>query len=338
MGKELKIVFVWPAASYSIYDVARGYHGALKRQGHEMVDFRLYRRLDWMINAFASNGWSPRIHEMSKMASESLVCQVIREKPNLVLVMSGIAMHPDALWMIKEIFPRLPIVTILTESPYYDKEQEAFAQLSDVVFTTERASAEKYGWLYIQHACDPTIHHPVEVDPSKVSDVMMVGTGFEDRQEFLDQVDWAECDFRLLGQWPKIQDDEHHPLYRYVTPSILSNEGAVAWYSSTDIGLNLHRWTDGAYSINPRTFELAACGTFQLCSYRPELEAVFQGSVIPFSSPGDLSALLKEWTGSNREEARREKAMQARELVKGHTFDNRADQLMTRFLQAEANQ
>ena len=46
---------------------------------------------------------------------------------------------------------------------------------------------------------------------------------------------------------------------------------------------------DGAYSLGPRAYEIAACGAFQLCDdQRPELHDIFNGSIPTYKDAADL--------------------------------------------------
>jgi spore maturation protein CgeB len=231
--------------------------------------------------------------------------------------------------------------------------------LVDVVWTTERTSVDRlrlevYDELrrrtwgnretrYIKHAYDPARHEPRLPDPSQgirtgeprtpAHDVVFVGTGFEERIEQLTAVDWEGIDLGLYGNWTLL--GSRHKLRKFVRSGPISNEQTAALYRAAKIGLNLHRSSQtygrgvrhiqGAESINPRAYELAACGVFQIADYRAELEETF-GDAVPTFVPGHLEDTLRAYLADTQ--ARRYAARQARERVHSHTFAARAAQLL----------
>ena len=331
----MKIFFVWSAARYAVYDVSKGYADAFERAGHEVVHFRLHNRLQWYAEAATTTGMPDTretVGQFVKVCSDLMIAEFLRhgQDADLVFVVSGIAVHPDALWMIREVNSMIPIVLLLTESPYVDDRQKYLSQFCNVVFTTERVSAEKYGWHYLRHAYNPEFHITGESDPERACDVAMIATGFQDRLRFMNAVDWGSIDFRLFGHWPEIdQEGESYPLYRYYNPTIIPNHLAVLWYHSATINLNLHRQNIEAESANPRTYELAACGAFQFCTWRPEIEELFGESIVTFKTPQDLQHLMYTWLDPDKEQERRGKAEKSRQLVQGETFDARALEVLS---------
>ena len=331
----MKIFYVWSAARYAVHDVATGYATAFERAGHDVHHFRLYTRLEWYASASAAVG-EPDTREtvgrFVKVCSDLMVAEFLRhgQDADMIFIVSGIALHPDVLWMLKQMKRTIPVAILLTESPYVDDAQHYLAQFCDVVFTTERVSAEKYGWHYLRHAYEPAVHHTGAADADLACDVVMIATGFQDRLRVMEAIDWGNIDFRLMGNWPEIDDSgAGHPLYRYYNPTIVPNERAVDWYRAATISLNLHRKGAHAESANPRTYELAACGAFQLASWRPEIEEIFGDSVAMFQTPQDLQRLMYYWLNPGTEQERKDKAERSRQLVQGETFDARASEVLS---------
>lgn len=137
-------------------------------------------------------------------------------------------------------------------------------------------------------------------------DVVFVGTAFQERIETLEAVDWAGMgiDLGLYGNWTEALP-EGHALLPYVRAETVPNAVAAALYRRAKVGLNLYRTSKGfgpdapriahAESLNPRALELAATGTFHLSDQRAEVGEVF-GSLVPtFTTPAELTALLRHW-------------------------------------------
>jgi spore maturation protein CgeB len=94
------------------------------------------------------------------------------------------------------------------------------------------------------------------------------------------------------------------------------------------VNLNLHSWAgtgfdpDGDF-VNPRTFELAACGAFQLTDRRSLIRDLFTASeVATVSSPDELPGEISRWL--REPDQRVAMAAQARQRVLAeHTYTHR---------------
>jgi spore maturation protein CgeB len=352
----LRILLVDAGASFSTRDVTDGYLAALRAEPE--VDVKLYSleaRLgltrDWLHKLWRARGkpvdqrptWPDTIYRASIEAFE----MALRFDVHWVVVVSGMYFHPDVLELMHRA--RLSTAVLLTESPYEDEAQGRVAALVDVVWTTERTSVDRLRlevydqqrrtWgnretRYLRHAFDPARHTVAEPDASMPAhDVVFVGTGFEERIDQLAAVDWNGIDLGLYGNWTLL--GSRHGLRKYVRSGPISNEQTAALYRRSKIGLNLHRSSQtygrgvrhiqGAESINPRAYELAACGVFQVADNRAELEETFGDGVATFH-PGTLGALLRAFL--NDSPARRYSARRAREQVAEHTFAARAAQVL----------
>lgn len=319
----MKILFVWSAAEWSIYDVARGYRNTLAAQGHEIRDFRLFNRIKYHGAALGER--SRDLDLLSCAATEGIATEALYFNPDLVVITSGLSFHPNGLWLLCKL--GVPTVTIFTESPYDDDEQFNYTRAYPDAwyFTSERTSARKYGWHYLAHAYDPAVHYPRAKDIEPACDVLVLGTGWGDRQKFLEQVDWTGIDLRILGPWPDMTDDS--PLARYHTDGCIDNDLVPDFYASAKIVINHHRADQIAESMNPRTLELAACETFQLSNHRQEVEEVFRGTVPIYNSPSELGDMVRRYLADDS--LRADLASRSRALCRLLTFDKRAHELVT---------
>jgi spore maturation protein CgeB len=319
----MRILFVWPVATFSVWDVARGYRSAFaKIVGEENIrDYNLNTRSDHHRRALpAPQNIDPVT--VSRLASETVVCEAIYFDADVVFIVSGLNFHPVALNALRKI--GIHVATILTESPYDDDPQlewtSVYPEMS--IFTNELISAKRYGWEYVPHSYDPEIHKPVP--PSKSCDVLMCGTGWVERQKVLEAVDWEGIDLRLMGLWPSIEP--HMKLAPYVHQGCIDNLQMPAIYAGAKICLNIHREFQGAMSLNPRAYEVAACGAFQISDYRKEIDFVFGDSVPVFYNPDDLGRLIRHYLANDGD--RVTCAITAKINVNNCTFDHRAEQVI----------
>lgn len=343
----MRILFCKPAVDYSVSDVARGLRAALVRQGHEVRDYDMAKRLVYHARAMGEVH-AENIAAVSKQASENVLIEAMYHKADLVVLVSALVYHPVAIALLR--MGRVPTVVLHTESPYEDAAQLewAGANPSALHCTHDAASARKLGWFYVPHAYDPAIHRPCHLeefwqDPhdtasrvivpnndadaqsDKACDVLFVGTGWPERIAFLEQVDWTGIDLRLYGIWTQLRPDS--PLRPFYREGLVPNEEAVALYRAAKINLNVHRADPTAESLNPRGFELPACGAFTLTDRRREGVDLFGETMPVFDTPEELERMIRRYLADPEERTRLARAAFAR--VAPCTFDNRAVSLMS---------
>lgn len=327
----MRVLFVWAAAETSTVDVARGYRNALGRMdGVEVVgDFRTPARIRYHSTALA-NGPRPDLAEdawlVLRLAAEGIVVEALRTRADLVLVVSGGAIHPDGL----ELCARagIPVAGVLTESPYEDDDQERWAYHVGHVFTNDLWSARTRGWSYLPPAYDGLTDRPHAHDPEIACDVLIVGTGWPERQALLEAVDWSGIDLKIMGIWPDVTKGS--PLWPYLDQSgAVPHEETIRRYGSAKVCINAHRGSPTALTPGPRAFEIAAAGGLQVSDHREELERIFAGSVPVYDGPERLGALVRALLGRSEDERRAMACAQRSALLAGgHTFDDRARDLV----------
>lgn len=327
--RKLRILFVGTAVDISISDSARGYLNALRRAGHEVYHFNTTARIMFCYHGL-KGGDHPEMADnfplCSRLASEWIVAEALRQRSDLVIVASGLALHPDGLELLNRT-GKFPTVLILTESPYDDERQKAFAQHCGTVFTNDKWSAKVHDWHYLASAYDPEFHHPYAAERDEVCDVLFVGTGWPERQKLLESIDWDGIHLRLMGMWPTVK--KRSPLYKYVEAGAVTNDETARLYSSAKIVINHHRKDSRAYSLNPRAYELGASGTCQVSDWRPEMDEVFGLSVPVYRTAEGLRNHIRHLL-SEGGMVRKELAIeQQKKLREGkHTFDDRVATLM----------
>jgi glycosyltransferase involved in cell wall biosynthesis len=346
-----------PGASYATGDVFTGLVGGLRRLGHRVDVYDLEHRITIAGVALKTVwGWHkkrggplagvrPGAADIVHEACIGLHHQYWRgprdgsEGPYAaVLVMSGMYCHPDILATMHRA--GVPVGLVLSESPYDVQKEYRVAKHADVCWTNERSSVQVLRYAnpnahYLPHAHDPEKHRlDAEADLDVAAhDVVFVGTGFEERIEVLEAVDWSGIGLGLYGSWGLL--GSRHRLRRYVRGGVVTNQAAAALYRKAKIGLNLYRTSmgfgkgaprvQGAESLNPRALELAACGVFTISDYRPEVAEVF-GPVVPtFTDPAELGPLIRSWLSDDR--GRRFIAKCLPSYVTDRTFDAMAAQV-----------
>lgn len=318
----LRILFVRPVMDFSVSDVARGYERALGAAGHTVIPYDLGLRYAYHVRGIGPDR-ETQVANVSKMASETILIEAMYANVDLVMIVSALVVHPNAVWLLKQA--RIPVVVLHTESPYEDEKQAEWSSVYDkaIAATHERTSAEKYGWLYLPHAYDPAIHQPGDAVQKDI-DVVFVGTGWPERIALFEAVDWTGIDFRVYGLWPMLSATS--PLRRYYIEGCVKNEETVALYRRAKVCINLHRHGDGAVSLNPRAYELAAVGSCCVTDVRKDGVDLFGPSMPTFSTAEELSGHVRGLL--NDAGARQWCADEARRRVENETFATRVAALM----------
>ncbi|MCZ8519169.1 glycosyltransferase [Paenibacillus mucilaginosus] len=269
--------------------------------------------------------------------------------PDLVLVMNGLHVFPaDHLQQIKGI-RKLGIRTAVwfADDPYFTNDTASIAPQYDAVFTHELSCLDFYRSLgcscveYLPLAVDTALFRPVPVEDKYRSDVCFIGMGFWNRIEVFDRLAPLLAGKRVFiggGLWERMR---HFALLkRSVRPGWIPIEESVKYYSGAKIVINLHRGTDAAgdnrnaralpaRSINPRTYEISACGTLQLTDVREDLTAYYKpGKDLDiYHSPGELADKIEYYLQHDAQ--RRVLAYQGlQRTLQEHAFHYRINRLL----------
>lgn len=344
----LRVLLVHPGADWSISDVWWGIRSAMERQGVEVIDYAMNGRLT-AANKYLMGVWraggkkapKPNQADLIYHASVGVLERALRFRVDWIFIVSAMYFHPDVLILARRA--GLRTAALFTESPYDDEQQLRVAPAFDACWVNERASVAKFRevqprtWYY-QHAIDPERHTPGAQEGDEdvpAHDVVFVGTGFWERCQLLSATDWTGIDFGLYGAWELL--GSRSKLRQYIRGDITPNARTAALYRRAKVGLNLHRTStdfgrdmpqiEGAESMGPRCYELAAAGLPFVTDYRAEVPQVFGDLVPTFTNGRELRAALDRLLADQRERERIAAALPA--CVAGHTFDNRVAGMLT---------
>ncbi len=188
---------------------------------------------------------------------------------------------------------------------------------------------------YLPMAADPDMHGPVDLSEEDRraygADVSFVGAGYANRRRLFPALLRQPWSFKLWGnEWDGADD----------LRSVLQLDGAridtatcMKVFNATTINLNLHSATGSGLDpeadfVNPRTFELAACGAFQLVDHRSLLPDLFHPQeMVSFRSFDEVPGLVQRWLGDSA--ARQAMATAARtHVLEAHTYVHRMKDLL----------
>lgn len=304
------------------------------------------------------SGFAAGFHQMEKFAVDptrqavmqgtylEMVSQVIlesvNEKPIDILIC--MAQAPISGRVLQEL-RRRGIITVLwfVEDFLRFTYWKNVAQYYDFVFTIQRGeclSAIKAAGAgevhYLPTGCDPVVHAPQTLTAEERarwgSPISFVGAGYHNRQQMF--ASFADMPFKIWGtEWPECK-----PFDKMVQEKgrRLSPEEYIKIFNSTDININLHSSSerDGVDPfgdfLNPRTFELAASGAFQLVDERTLLPESFEAGkeVITFRNLPDLKEKIAYYLAHPEERAKVVQAARER-VLKEHTYAHRLRSMLS---------
>ena len=273
------------------------------------------------------------------VVSQSVLAKVETFEPDLVLSMAQAPLNHQALkrlrrdgvttamWFVEDF--RL-FTYWKAFAPFYD----VFAVIQKEPFFEELEAIDQPNALYLPLAALPDFHRPAElssVEKRKFgSDVSFMGAGYPNRR-----VAFRELVGHDLKIWGTEWEGDHvlMPLVQ-MGGARVSSEDCVKIFNATTINLNLHssvqakEMVTGGDFINPRTFELAACGAFQLVDRRTLMDDAFaDDELATFGSMGELKDKIAYFL--EHPEQRERFIRKGRERVlREHTYQARMQTLL----------
>lgn len=322
VGDVVRVLIVHPGADHSTADVEAGLRYGLEQHGVEVFQYRLDNRIPAAQRQLSAEvrrarKTNPTIElptwaDVLYMAGKDVLIKALRHQVDAVIVVSGMLLHPDVIVLLRRA--HVKVVALFTESPYDVEQGElGIAKLVDGCWTNERNSVERFAAVnrnvrYLPAAWHPGRHTPAapataDLNHATAHDVLFVGSGFPSRIDWLSAIDWTGIDLGLYGTWQNIT--RRHPLRPFVRDWTIANDQAAALYHRAKIVLNLYRDSvvvsptvtlqAPGESLNPRAYELAACGVFALSEQRAESAEIFGDRVPCFTTPEDASRLIRRW-------------------------------------------
>ena len=340
--ETLRILVVLPLYGGSL-PIGRYVASALRDEGHMVEVFEAPEfnqaydslkelrvttdRLSYLQNSFLN------------VVSQSVLAKVETFEPDLVLAMAQAPLNHQALkrlrrdgvttamWFVEDF----KLFTYWKSfAPLYD----VFAVIQREPFIEELGAIGQPNGLYLPLAALPDFHKPVELTSTEQrkfgSDISFMGAGYPNRRLAFREL--INRDFKIWGtEWEG--DHVLEPLVQ-MKGARVSPEDCVKIFNATTVNLNLHSSVQaddlvtGGDFINPRTFELAACGAFQLVDRRSLMPEAFEDEELAtFTSMAEFLEKIEYFL--NNPQARLEIAEKSRtRVLKDHTYQTRMRTLL----------
>ena len=343
-GGQLRIAVVGPIYGGSL-PITRYAVSALESLGHHArwldpsVHATSYHQLELLKNSQHRLALQSKYAEM---LSRVTMAQLAEDPPDLVL---SLAQAPLILPMLehlrrKRFLTAMWFVENYRHLTYWQQLAAGYdfwfvIQREPCIAALKQAGAKEV--RYLPMAADPSVHRPLELTQAEReeygSDVSFVGAGYANRRAIFPRLLKHEWRFKLWGnEWDGATD----------LTSVLQRNGAridtdtcQKIFNASAVNLNLHSWAGTGLDpagdfVNPRTFELAACGAFQLADRRSLMPDLFTASeVATVSSPDELPGEISRWL--REPEQRLAMAAKARQrALAEHTYVHRMRDLLSR--------
>ena len=339
---RLHVAVVGPIYGGSL-PIARYVVSALNELGHRVswLDHHVHQASYEAFGSFREERHRLTLQSrFAEVLSLSTMAHVAEDPPDLVL---AIAQAPLTLAVLQHLRKKKFLTAMWFMENYrhltYWRQLAAgydywfVIQQGECLDALKRAGAAHVH--YLPMAADPNVHRPVRLTPGEQqeygADVSFVGAGYANRRNLLPQWLSKEWTFKLWGNEWNGATNLSGALQR--NGARIDTEICMKVFNATSVNLNLHSCAgDGldpeADFVNPRTFELAACGAFQLVDKRALLPDLFTpDEVVRFRRTEDVPQLIRMWltdTAGRRDHAEASR----RRVLRDHTYRHRLQELL----------
>lgn len=295
------------------------------------------------------SGLRAMVRELIVGTPEGIVELALQEQPDVVLILNGLHVFPDHYELQMEQIREKGIRTAIwfADDPYFTEDTSRLCMHFDYVFTHELSCVELYQQLgarevhYLPLAVHPELFRPVHAGPAYQSDICFIGNAFRNRAALFDALApfLKGKNVRIIGGfWERLA--RYEELSPFVYSGFIPPAETVKFYNGAKIVINLHRPCEygednrnslhlAGRSINPRTFEINACGTLQITDIREDLPAYYTpgADIETFGSVEELKNKLAYYL--KHEDHRRRIALRGlATTTSNHTYNHRLPQLL----------
>lgn len=340
--ERLRILVVLPLYGGSL-PIGRYCAAALREIGHSVRVFDaplLYPAYEGLKKLDIAPSRLPALeNSFLRLVSQALWAQAEEQRPDLVLALAQAPLDRHILQRMRQAKMRT-IMWFVEDfrifgywrayAPLYD----AFAVIQKQPFLKMLAKVGQKRAFYLPLAAAPDFHKPLELTPEQQkeygSDISFLGAGYPNRRLAFRRL--ADRDFKIWGSDWEGESLLNKNIQRGGA-RISENEAAYI-YNGSKINLNLHsslqtdKLVSGGDFVNPRTFELAAAGAFQLTDKRSLLPELFEkDEIATFNSPEEMYEKIDYFLDHPEERKQYAERGRARVLA-GHTYEKRMRTLL----------
>ncbi|MCP9470685.1 MAG: glycosyltransferase [Nitrospira sp.] len=341
-GGQLRIAVVGPIYGGSL-PIARYVTSALESLGHRVIwiDHSVHHTSYEQFNGYGDVRHRLTMQgRFAELLSLDTVARLAEDPPDLVLAIAQAPLTAGVLAHVrkKKFLTAMWFVENYRHLPYWRQLASSYdcwfvIQRGDCIEALRKAGASHVH--YLPMAADPQVFYPTSLTETEQceygADVSFVGAGYQNRRVLLPRWLSPEWTFKLWGnEWEGAAE----------LASVLQRGGARIdteicrkVFNASTINLNLHSYNGPSLDpqadfVNPRTFELAVCGGFQLADERALLPELFsEQEIVRFRSPEEVPQLIRRWLHDREARGAVAEAARRRALTQ-HTYRHRMEDLL----------
>ncbi|MFM8269626.1 MAG: glycosyltransferase [Pseudomonadota bacterium] len=269
-------------------------------------------------------------------AQEAVIRQCQSQNIDVILNLAENFLSVDFLETIKGL-PHAPKIIYHSHDNNFSsgilKPNDFFESLSlyDCVFTTKSQNLQRYKMLgqqlsfFIPSAFEPRVHRPIPSSESKLGAkhfaISFVGTYDHSRDKFLKALDWEQL-YVWGDRWKRYGN---YRKYRtHIIPHAIYYPDFADILSHSKVTLGLLR-EEAQDKHTQRTFEIPACGAFQIAPRNDEILSFFEEDeeIVCFETVDELKEKVSFYLKNETERNRIAKKGYQRVLKSGHTYMDR---------------
>ncbi|EFM08958.1 conserved hypothetical protein [Paenibacillus curdlanolyticus YK9] len=301
------------------------------------------------IDEGVSHALAETVKELHVIPAEQMAEQALLIRPDFVFVLNGLHVFPENHLAQIDTIRAAGIRTIIwfADDPYVTDDTVKVAPHYDTILTHELSTISLYQSLgcrdvhYMPLAVHPALFRPAPAAAEYRSDVCFIGQAFWNRVELFDALAEQLAGLKVFiagGLWERLA--AFNQLKPFIRQGWLPVEESIQYYNGARIVINMHRTTEAGLdnkngyrypgrSINPRTYEIAACGTLQLTDIREDLVRHYQPGLEldTFQHAQELGEKIRYYLAN--EELRSAIAVRGlARTLRDHTYMSRMEQVM----------
>jgi len=316
---------------------------ALKDLGHIAEEFDATQFSDAFFSIKKLNITDDKLRLLEatylQFIGQAIIAKVEKFKPDFVLTMAQAPATQQVLTYLKQ--KKIPSVMWFVEdykiftywqvlAPLYD----VFAVIQGDIFKRKLVSIGQNNSIYLPLAALPKTHCKLKLSPSDMkkfgSDLSFMGAGYPNRRAAFRQLNHKNLKIWGIG-W---EGDNILKNNIQLDGQRIPTADVVKIYNATKININLHSSVqdkelvpEGDF-INPRTFELAAMGAFQLVDKRQCMPDLFAtDDLATFSNMDELKEKI-DYFLKNPKEMDKFKLNAQKKVLSEHTYQHRMQTLI----------
>ncbi len=270
-----------------------------------------------------------------RQINDSIKKDFLNFTPDITLCINGSSIFPETASFLSQ--NSISVLWLVDSLERVATHKSTIAKFKKI-FVFEPTDAKKIqGAEYLPYGFDEDIYFKKSI--KKIYEVSFVGAGHIERYEQLNEIAWL-CDskgvrmhvfgpFTLFKKKPEYKK-EYPFLFKAVVqnrriPPTIVNE----IYNQSWININIHH-SQSKEGINPRTFEIAGSGNFQLVEEKKMLRMFFdEDEVITYSDIKDLVEKIVYFL-RKKEQINKISEKALKKAIQKHTFTHRAIEILNR--------